>query len=387
MYRKWTFKYSTAAVVAAVVVIAISLLALPQSPIQKASGSTVAVLFTDPPTVPAGTTQLNLTYTDFALHVTYPNGSSEWLPVSATGTVNLFSLINVTKTIATTTLPTNSTLDKVQFTIENVTAEVNSEIFNVTALSDTFVVNVANGKINQTLSGILIDFNPTLVQIQAQDENGTSLQYYVLVPSANAMIVGNLSQDHAKVGTIIKIGENNRVEIARVKQEFEKNVTIVSATLTVKGNETALSVTLENDGDVAFRVNGLTLHGEFNVTQTRTNHHDDEDEEDHNTGVESNAQISMSNRTETVPFKVDETSLIPLIQSGHEHHYSSITIQPGESITVSFTGTIAINAGEEHEEHNQGNITVLAPLTSGNYTIRLTGEGTQTFAVTATEQP
>ncbi len=218
MYRKWPFKYTSAAVVAAIVVIAISLLAMPQSPIQKASGSTVAILFTDPPTVPAGTTQLNLTYTDFALHVTYPNGTSEWRPVSATGTVNLFSLINVTKTIATTTLPTNSTLDKVQFTIENVTAEVNSEIFNVTALSDTFVVNVANGKINQTLSGVLIDFNPTLVQIQAQDENGTSLQYYVLVPSADAMIVGSITQEHAKVGTIIKIGDNNQVQIERVKQ-------------------------------------------------------------------------------------------------------------------------------------------------------------------------
>jgi hypothetical protein len=82
-------------------------------------------LLTDPPTVPAGTTQLNLTYTDFLLHVIYPNGTNEWLPVGAEGTVNLFSLVNMTQTIASITIPLNSTVDKVQFTIADVTAVVN----------------------------------------------------------------------------------------------------------------------------------------------------------------------------------------------------------------------------------------------------------------------
>jgi hypothetical protein len=387
MYRKWTFKYSTAAVLAAIVIIAISLLAIPQNPIQQAQGSTVAILLTDPPTVPTGTTQLNLTYTDLALHVTYPDGTSEWVPVSATGTVNLFSLINVTKTIATTTLPINSTLDKVQFTIKNVTATVNSENFNVTALSDTFVVSVANGKFNQTLSGVIIDFNPTLVQIQAQDENGTAQQYYVLVPSANALVVSNLSQEHAKVGTIITIGENNRVQISRVKQEFEKNVTIVSATLTVKDNQTALSVTLKNEGDTSFRVSGLTLHGEFNVTRTITNENNNGKHNNHN--GDNRVLVTMRNNTATIPFKLDESTLIPRLQDGNgdhkdEHYFSSVTIQPGESITVSFTGIIALN---DAKDHGQSPTTAITPLVDGNYTIRLGGEGTQVYNVKATAQP
>jgi hypothetical protein len=74
-----------------------------------------------------------------------------------------------------------------------------------------------NGAVNKTLSGVLIDFNPTLVQIQASDENDMLVYYYVLVPSANAIIVENLTSAHVKVGAIIEIGENNRVRLVRVK--------------------------------------------------------------------------------------------------------------------------------------------------------------------------
>jgi hypothetical protein len=226
MYKRWTFKYSLAAVIFAVVIIAVSLFAnLPNNPlptVPTAEGATFAVLLTDPPTVPAGTTQLNLTYTDVALHVIYPNGTDEWLPLGASGTVNLFSLVNMTETIATTTVPINSTVDKVQFTIADVTAEINAQTYNVTSLSDTFVVKVANGAVNKTLSGVLIDFNPTLVQIQASDENDTTVYYYVLVPSANALILNDITSAHVKVGNIIQIGENNRVQLKELDNCFSR---------------------------------------------------------------------------------------------------------------------------------------------------------------------
>ena len=278
MYRRWTFKYGLAAVIVAIAIVGASLFAnltnttfvVPTDSttptVQTFEGATFAVLLTDPPTVPAGTTQLNLTYTDFLLYVIYSNGTDEWLPVGAEGTVNLFSLINMTQTIASITIPLNSTVVKVQFTIADVTAVVNEQTYNVTSLSDTFVVKVVNGAVNKTLSGVLIDFNPTLVQIQASDENDMLVYYYVLVPSANGIIVENLTSAHVKVGTIIEIGENNRVRLVRVKEDFSKNLTIVSATLTVNGNATGLSVTLKNEGDVLFRIFGLTLHGEFNTT-------------------------------------------------------------------------------------------------------------------------
>lgn len=47
------------------------------------------VLLTDPPTVPAGTTQLNVTYSGISLQVKLANGSSVSVPVTASGTVDL----------------------------------------------------------------------------------------------------------------------------------------------------------------------------------------------------------------------------------------------------------------------------------------------------------
>lgn len=379
MYRRWTFKYGIAAGLAAIAIIAISLLANSITPIvPTAQAATFAVMLTDPPTVPAGTTQLNLTYNSVMLHVTYPNGTAEWLPLTASGTVNLFSLVNMTQTIASTTIPVNSTVNKVQFTIANVTAEANAKTYNVTALSDTFVVKVANGEVNQTLSGVLIDFNPTLVQIQASDANDTTVYYYVLVPSANAMIVNGINAAHLKVGTIVQIGENNRVSLQRVMENFSKNVTIVSATLTVKGNSTNLSLTLENQGNVSFRIFGLTLNGEFNATKGFSDRQN----------MRDNHGWHEKTHPNTIPFKLSGASLVPLLGIGREHdeehEFSSVTIQPGESLTLSFSGVIAFNADNGH---GYGSVYSLTPIVDGNYTLRLTGEGFQTFTVKAAVQP
>jgi hypothetical protein len=388
MYRRWTFKYSLAAVIVAIAIIGMSVFAnltnttpvVPAGPTVPTAPTveeaTFAVLLTDPPTVPAGTTQLNLTYTDVLLHVIYPNGTAEWLPVGASGTVNLFSLVNMTETIATTTVPINSTVDKVQFTIADVTAEINAQTYNVTSLSDTFVVKVANGAVNNTLSGVLIDFNPTLVQIQASDENDTTVYYYVLVPSANAIIVNDLKSAHLKVGTIIEIGENYRVRLVRVKEDFSKNLTIVSATLTVNGNTTGLSVTLQNEGNVAFRIFGLTLSGEFNTTQ--------------NWGLKPfgrgwHVDYRVRIHPETIPFRLNGTSLIPLYGvAGMFNPFSSITIQPGETVTLNFDGVIALYYGWGHGQNPTFTVT---PIVDDNYTLRLMGEGFQTFTVKATSLP
>ncbi|MBT0158667.1 DUF4382 domain-containing protein [Candidatus Bathyarchaeota archaeon A05DMB-2] len=378
-----------AAVIVAVAIIGMSVFAnltsttsvVPTVPTEPAvptvEKATFAILLTDPPTVPAGTTQLNMTYHDIMLHVIYPNGTDEWLPVGAEGTVNLFSLINMTQTIASITIPINSTVDKVQFTIANVTAVVNEKTYNVTSLSDTFVVNVVNGAVNKTLSGVLIDFNPTLVQIQASDENDATVYYYVLVPSANAIIVENLTSAHVRVGTIIAIGENNRVRLIRVKEDFSKNLTIVSATLTVNGNNTGLSVTIKNEGEVAFRIFGLTLHGEFNTTQTW-------DVTPFGQGWHKEHRVRI--HPETIPFKLNGTTLVPLYgtfwkPSEFGKPFSSLTINPGESATLNFSDVIALYTGWRQ---NQNPLFTITPIVDGNYTLRLMGEGFQTFTVKAT---
>ncbi len=455
MMRKWTTRYSLAAVILAVVVISISLFANP-SFVQNASAkSSFAVLLTDPPTVPAGTTQLNLTYSDISLHVTYADNTTEWLSVGTSGTINSFALVNMSQTIASTTIPTGSTVDKIQFTLANVEALINGTTYNVSTLSNTLVLSVGNSRINQTLSGVLIDFNPTLLQIQSSDADGNPVAYYVLVPSATASIVNSLDSAQIKVGTIVHLGDDNRARMTGVVEDFSQNLSIEAATLQVNGDTTSLSVTLKNNGDLTFRVFGLMLQGELNTPQGASIQQQ-----------MPNQPFSFSdNRSiDLIPFQINGSSLTPLFNvnsmmhpmnpqrfpfgfpnaqdlngtsrmapSGSDFNFtqfgrqgmqrglgmqspthpmnprngefnqsfaphqgtapmlppngirddrdgtaqaSYLALQPHQEVTLTFTGTISIPIGSD-----TGSISLLA---GNNYTIRLMGEGFQTFTVTAT---
>jgi len=81
---------------------------------------------------------------------------------------------------------------------------------------------------------------------------------------------------------------------------------------------------------------------------------------------------------------VNGTALVPLFGDGSDegstHAASSVTLKPGQSITLSFTGVIGLKT--DNGQHGQN---LLIGSTSGNsYTIRLQGEGFQTAQVTAT---
>jgi hypothetical protein len=428
MTLKWTTKYGIAAVLAAALIISIVFVANPSiMPTQASAKSSFAVMLTDPPIVPAGTTVLNLTYSDISLHVTYVNGTSEWLSVGSSGTVNSFELINMSKTIASTTIPTNTTVDKIQFTITNVSAVINGTTYNVTTLSSTLVMSVANSRVNQTLSGVLVDFNPTLIEIQSVDANGNPTNYYVLAPSATATVVGSLDRSQIKVGTIVKIGQNGQARVARVEQSFSQDLSVTAASLSVSGNNTSLSVTLTNSGDVTFRVFGIMLQGDFNSNLNWTR------------------PFQMPNRNQdTVPFQISNTSLVPIIgpnivmqpmippdvshmpitgaanllqpldmrmnqnpqnpgpisggmgmgnggqglgpQGGHDDRTgdaasSYLALQPGQTVTLTFSGVIGLQHGEGFEGIPALTTT---PIVGNTYTIQLTGEGFQTYTVTAT---
>ena len=385
MSRTWTLKYGLAAVLVAILVIAVALFANPLSsvtPSQTSAAPSFLVMLTDPPTVPAGTTVLNLTYSNVSLDVVYTNGTSEWLTVNASGTVNLFSLENMSQTIASTTIPNGTAVDKIQFTIASVDAEVNGTLYTVTALSNTLVVSVANSEVNQTLSGVLVDFNPTLVQIQATDSNGTIVYYYVLVPSATATIVTDLTREQVKVGTIVELGQSNKEKLVHVVEEFANNLTIVSASLSVNGNVTSLNVTIMNQGSIAFRIFGLTLHGEFTATRTW--------EKVSPTTGQMISELNIEKISpDTIPFQVNGTSLIPLFGDHVIIDTPSLTLEPGQNATLSFSGIIGL---QPDMGAVMGQWIILAPLVvtpivGDTYTARLVGEGYQTFNVTAMSAP
>ena len=452
MMRKWTTRYSLAAVLTAILIISVAMFVNPNVIPQASAKSTFTVMLTDPPNVPAGTTVLNLTYSDISLHVAYTDGTAAWISVQGSGTINSFSLVNMSQTLASTTIPTGSAVDKIQFTIVNVDAVINGTTYNVTTLSNTLVLSVANSKVNQTLSGVLVDFNPTLLQIQSVDTNGNPVDYYVLMPSATATVVNSIDQAQVKVGTIVGIGEHDRARLTNVVADFSQNISIESASLATNGNSTNLSVTLKNNGDVTLRIFGLMLQGQFNTPQN------------------TNDQFQMPPQgpgfggmggPNTVPFQINNTSLVPLFGAGpgmqpmnpqnaapnlppqtntnmqppnpqnesftqtpksgpqiqlgqqmqpmnpqnarpnppqrprndtqpmnpqsgpHDDRNgnaasSSLALQPGQTVTLSFSGIIELPQGGDSAN------SAITPIVGNNYAIQLTGEGFQTYTVTAT---
>ncbi|HSV49075.1 MAG TPA: hypothetical protein VLH35_02075, partial [Candidatus Acidoferrales bacterium] len=185
------------------------------------------------------------------------------------------------------------------------------------------------------------------------------------------------------------------------------NVTITSASLSVNGNQTTLSVTLQNDGNSSFKVFGLTLKGEFNSTKTfqRGNHGNDFDEQDNDETNDQNENENHNNNSHnnnlseqsreqihsrTLPFKVNGTSLLPLFGTNSDHddeddengnaQLSAFTLEPYQKVTLTFSGVIALH---QNEDEHANMATTIIPMVGSSFTLRLMGEGFQTFTVTA----
>jgi len=325
-------------------------------------------MLTNPPVAPEENTLLDLSYSGVLLHVTYPDGMTEWLPVNASGTVNMSSLTNMTQTIASTVVPVGSTVDQVQFDMAEVIARVNGSDHNVTPLSNSLVVNVNEGNVSQPLSGVLLDFNPTLARTQAANDEGDSVDNYVMIPSAAAISVTEISETQAEVDTVFQLKEDHRSQLASVEEEFKKNVNFVTASMSVEGDTTNLAVTIKNEGTDASRVFGITLHGEFKTTQTRKMQLDEK--------MENAVKI----HSQTIPFKLQGNSLFPLLGTKTvQDEAGQLLLEPGESVTLAFTG---IMLQTQNENTEQG--TIITPIVGNTYALTLMGAGIQTFEIMAT---
>jgi hypothetical protein len=382
--RKWTLKYGATAVIAATMIFAITLIANPltQNPAIVTS-SQFLVMLTDPPNVPEGTTQLNLTYSDISIHVTYPNQTAIWLPIQASGTVNLLSLVNMSQTLASTTVPANSEIDKIQFNIVNVTTAVKGTEYNVTALSSTITMTIENSLVNQSLSGVLIDFNPTLVQIQGTDVKGEAIDYFVLVPSATAHIVDNVQKEQSQIGTVVELDQQQKTQLDAGSNELLHNVIITSASLSVNGNTTNLEVSIKNEGNRAYDINGLILYGEFNST------------------------LASQGVYQTIPLKPNGSALVPFFGVGQhqndidqgnvneadgqnnnvdqgsrneESELPALTLQPGQEVKLQFSDIVTLR---QQENQATRKVTFL-PILGNSYTLKIVGEGALTFTLKAT---
>jgi hypothetical protein len=360
--KRITIRYSVAAVIIALAIIGTSLYV---NPMTANAQTNFAVMLTDPPSVPDGTTSLEVTYSDIQLHVVASDGTANWVASQEVGTVDLLSLVGVSQTLSSLNIPTGSTVDRLKFTISGAEVTINGEDYPVKILSEQLIINLKKIKLDGTNTGALIDLRPILYGIKAVDADGELVSYYVLVPSATAVLKKNVNEEHRRVGAKHDLTDEEEEELEEEYENNSKNVIIESASLNVEGDNTILTVFIKNNGQENVVIHGITVQGDFDFSSPAASSH-----------------VEHDDHPRAIPFEVSgEGVLVPRMSGGDDHHDDGkgLELVPGISTELTFSGTVQM----QPDEHGKGSPIIITPIAGNEYTIRVSGEGSQTIPVTA----
>ena len=216
----------------------------------------IPVSLTDPPEVPAGTQALYINYSSLSVRLNY-GGSSEWVSVNATGSLNLMSLINVSQVLGNVKITPNSTVDMVRFNITSSSITIDNATYPVQVMTKQVVAKAENNIINKS-SSILLDFSPVVVP--AYSQNSTS---FALFPSLRAAVVSNPGL-HANSPLPTQNSGHARYSVQQYKDLFRggnASLAIESATLHSSGNYTTFNLDLLNNGTGNITVMAVMIYG------------------------------------------------------------------------------------------------------------------------------
>lgn len=325
---------------------------------QQLTGGTSALLLvqlTDPPIVPAGTTSLNLTYSAIDLIVSEPGQNNTVTtndvtvtPQGGSATVDLLQLQNVSQTIATATIPANSTVYSFGFAVTGITIAMNgtSPPSNVTLATggSTFQVALAGPVTIGGTSAALLQLNPIIVNTPTG---------YQMIPSAVAVVNGgsHLSSQDKVVGSRHQLTSQDNSELRGAKGQTSSRLVALSS----NGTSTTLTVEVNDTGSGPIRLTAIGLHGSF-VQSGATGCP---------TPSTNSTSSSSTNSTSTTSSSTNSTNMDSSYgeqASGHDNSGSSRT-------TYSRTSYNPIGdqaCGSSHE--NGWNELVFVPVTQGTTT-------------------
>jgi len=266
-----TVQYSAAAALVSLAIIASSFLYLGLPNLTQSSyqgpRSVLAIQLTDPPHVPAGTTSLNLTFSSLGLLYGEPTGTPGQFtaktmtltPSGGSATLDLLKLQNVSKTIATTSLPTGSEIYSVSFTVTGIKIDIGKSISTVTLAAGGSSFTVTIGK-PTALAGnyvALLQLNPVVVNTPTG---------YQLIPSAVGVMRQSHGESEDKVGSQQLLSNDDQNDLEHAKGSVASSILHLS----VAGDVTTLTVKVTNTGNVPINLNAIGLAGTFTPVGTPT---------------------------------------------------------------------------------------------------------------------
>ncbi len=223
---------------------------------QTASSSSgqgaMAVLLTDPPTVPENVSALYMQYDEVQAHIANAGNQTGWYELLGTGVINLMSAVNVSQTIANQTLPQGK-FNGLRFNVTGITVTYEGQ--NYTGLmvngENTLYVWIPGG-INVTAAqttAALIDLAPTVI-MAGNSTNPT----FVFIPSATGYVIptSSIPAESHVIGGIANLKRNPWWIAIEHRTKFG----ITSVTLTPN----SLNITIVNQGtaSVLMRLTAVT---------------------------------------------------------------------------------------------------------------------------------
>ncbi len=319
---------------------------------------TLAAQITDPPNLPAGVSNVYISYTDIKVHVADAGNQSGWYTVAQSGQINLTSVLNIRETLGSASVPSGD-FNLVTFDIANATVTYNGVNYTAYVPANKITVPIADGGVQAqsgSSTGFVIDVSPTVVPYQ----NGTGISF-VLVPGATSIPVPPLNW-HA--GDDQQGARENLSDDSWWHQNeaaLMGNLTIQSVTLT----NSSLSITLKNTGTNNITLNAISILGNTSLIQMTVSHDSTSttasDYATSTTNTASTTQTSTITETHAsttastaegsdyeqefmtvASFQVLSNGTLVQPNNGLEieDHMIGLVIQSGQSVTLTFSGQI-----------------------------------------------
>ncbi len=254
-----------ALLVGAIIVIIVAAFALVIIPPSAKSGKmtttgTLAVLITDPPSVPSGVSAVFLSYSNLQVHSSGASNSSGWTTLSpSSGVVELLILVNSTRTLAISDVA-SGTFDAVRFDISRVSATYASLNYSCSIFGNeqSVTAQISGGGVQvvagQT-SAALIDLNTVLVPLNNDNgSSGSSPLQFQFAPQVASYDV-NASVLPTSAFTTNALVQLSNSTLAQVEGQQSNALQIESAQL----GPTSLTVTVKNNGNSSVNINTLEL--------------------------------------------------------------------------------------------------------------------------------
>jgi len=312
----------------------------------EASQGQIDVLLTDPPTVPAGVTDVYVTYSHVSLH-----NSSGWIDTNAKGTIDLMKAVNVSTTIAAVKVPVG-VYNAVRFNVSSALVTYNSVNYTAFVPKAMLTVSIPGGiQVSATKSSAaIVDMHPTVMNIGSK-----STPEFIVNTAAECFQVPStaITADMGHWGFRMSLW--NLPWWTQINEKYTSNVQITAAAL----SSNSMSVTIKNTGSddvnlttisvmpLGFEcVSPMTTQSSTSTSTTANSaEHQDYDFRLPQCFTGSALFVVLSNGTlRSVPELLLGGNLPAAISSAHPINFfanSGYDLAAGQSVTLKFSGTIA----------------------------------------------